>query len=263
MPEEEDSDRIPNGESMPPGRGLPFESNTAVSLAASAAIRAAGRGAAASQLFQPTPLPLDSESTDVANAVESSGGVDEIFPPTVSISAPLEGVQSAGEVGTIRVESKPTNGTNEYVAQAVEFSSGAEDRLREGRFELLQARVKALELAVNAIRQPPGPGIGHNQGPTDLDSDLPAIDDLIALLKQEKTPFAVSNRQALIESEKRAGRVAEKIQEYVDIVCKEAAKSFGQEIGKQMGRLPLWLGLYGALQLVSSQLLAWLQIVAG
>jgi hypothetical protein len=203
-----------------PPRGLPFESNT-TALAGNMGPRFAAR-AAPPELIQPPSRPLP----DRAETIEAANG------------------------GT---EDKDTD-------LAVEFSSAEDDRSLESKFELLQARVLALEIALKAVRESPLPGIGHNQGPTEFDSDLAETDHLIALLKQQHTPFEIANRQELVEAAQRTSRFAEKIKEYADDVCKEAAKSFGSQSGKQLA-LVLWLSLAAALTFVGKALLTWLQAV--
>jgi hypothetical protein len=130
----------------------------------------------------------------------------------------------------------------------------------EERFEILSARVAALEVVRRSIYQV-APGLGHNRGPNDFEpasaDDLAEIDRFIDLLKQQ-TPTTVKKRQEVVEAAQKTSKIAEKIKEYLDIFFKDLSKSLGTEVGKQLARAPLWYGLYAALNLVGEAAAHWL-----
>jgi hypothetical protein len=131
---------------------------------------------------------------------------------------------------------------------------------QEEKFELLRARVTALEITRRSIDQF-APGMGHNRGPSNFEpassEDLAEIDHLIVLLKQQ-TPTTVIKRQALLEAQEKTSKIAEKIKEYLDVFFKEMTKSLGSEAGKLLARAPLWYGLYATLHLVGEAASHWL-----
>lgn len=127
------------------------------------------------------------------------------------------------------------------------------------RFELVEARLLALEETFRQVRETPiGPG--HNRGPELVSSeDEHEIDSLIRLLREQRPGAGVVKRQELLEATHKAAKVADKIKEYTDDFLKAGSKTAGEEFGKQIVRVPFWLALWSALTLVVDAVFSWLR----
>jgi hypothetical protein len=86
--------------------------------------------------------------------------------------------------------------------------------------------------------------------------DIPSITKAVAILKaQPVVPTAPDDAKAAGSTLMRFG---ERLGDYLDIFFKEAAKSGGKELGKQLARAPYWLALWYTLTHIVQSVAAWL-----
>jgi hypothetical protein len=167
---------------------------------------------------------------------------------------------------TIATEGTPVAGTapqpivTEITSDALALESSRSTV--EGRFELLMARVAALEATL--ILRPQIPGPGHNRGPDledDLEVDEAGIQHLVALLKEQR-PTAPVDLPALIEAAKVADPAANKWRERLDEFAKGVLKGAGTVAGAEIVEKlqpASWFGaVYSALEAVYHALILWI-----
>jgi tetrahydromethanopterin S-methyltransferase subunit G len=225
-------------------------------------INAAGQ-AEAERLGVLVPMtePMVTNSTGSATGQLGANAVGESTAAAVGRPGDAARVdQAIPEVRQFTVQASPSaqyvlSGTAQSISIFQEARVTVTDT-PESNFNRLMARVTALETSLSAIRST-APGFGHNKGPQDFEpadaADLIEVDELIALLKQQ-SPRAVTSREELTAATEKAGTIADKIKEYLDIAFTKMA----EEIGKQLGRAPLWYGLWATLTLVAAAAAEWL-----
>jgi len=101
------------------------------------------------------------------------------------------------------------------------------------------------------IEQRP-PGIGHNKPPSELPQTAEDIDEIIALIKLLKEQPTLPPKPLTIIVEKNS-----RVRELTDKFFDKLAESAGTAVGKNIGNLPFWYGLYSAARLVVDAVSTW------
>lgn len=238
---------------------------------AGASITAAvGSAVGGTTIRQATPLPLRAQVENSISIGQTATFVDEDIFHSATITVQTEAADSAlfeGRVVTPSVRRPVAAQGGEYRinghAPIVEIRPFRQTNEAESaaRFELLEARVFALENALLTIRQQRTPGFGHNRGPGSFapwsTDDEDEIRHLVALLKQQ-TPTAAVEREELVAAMERASKIAEKIKEYADDFCKAAAKRGGEKLGESVFSLTWWIGMATSIILAVEAVSSWL-----
>jgi hypothetical protein len=132
----------------------------------------------------------------------------------------------------------------------------------EARFEELKGRVALLETSLSELRREirkPEIGIGHNRGPDFAPvpvEDLKQIDDLIALLKEQR-PTPPSDSAELVELSERATHLSARINSGLMSLGVELAKGAAREGGRHL-LIPLWTAVSHGIDWVVEALRVWI-----